>query len=63
MEMSLIWQEFGHKPKCWTNLNFDLVMVLDGKLRDDQVITSQPEGDMNVRTKFHGNQSNSRQGI
>ncbi len=34
MGMSLVLQVFGHKPKFWTNLNFDLVMVLNKKLRD-----------------------------
>ncbi len=25
-----------HKPKCWTNYNFDLTMALDEKLEDHQ---------------------------
>ncbi len=36
------------------------MMALDEELRDHQVITVQPEGEMNVCTEFQGNPSNRR---
>ncbi len=56
--MSLMLQVFGHKPKYWTNWNFDLEMKqmkLDEKLKEiTKVITIYPEGSMNGCTQFHG---------
>lgn len=31
--MSLVLQEFNHKSKYWTNLNFDLRIALDEMFR------------------------------
>lgn len=42
--MSLVFQAFGHKPKFWTNLNFDLMAVPVEKPENDQNIANHPEG-------------------
>ncbi len=36
MEMSLVLLVFGRKPKCGTDLNFDLMVALDEKSGDHQ---------------------------
>ncbi len=58
MGMSVL-QVFSHKPKYWTNWNFDQMMALDEKLND----TVHPEGTMNVFTIFHSNPFKSCQDI
>ncbi len=42
MGMSLVLQVFSDKVKYRKSLNFDLMMALEERLRDDQVITIHP---------------------
>ncbi len=59
MGMSLGLQVFGHKPKYWTKINFDLLVELDEGIWGHQsYYFDVPEGDMNMCIKFHGNPSN-----
>ncbi len=45
MEMSLVLQVFVHKPKYWTNQNFNLIMGLQEKLKDQQNYYNSSCGD------------------
>lgn len=46
-------QLFGHWPKDWTNSNFNLMLVVDEKLRHHQ-------SNINVCTRFHDDPANSQ---
>lgn len=37
-----------HKPKYLTNGNFDLIVALNEKSRDHKIITTEPEGNINM---------------
>ena len=37
MEISFVLQEFDHKPKCWTNKNFDLESIYMESLGSTEV--------------------------
>lgn len=43
-ETVICLQVFGHEPKYWTKLNFDL-MALDKKSRDQQSYDNSSSGD------------------
>ncbi len=55
--MPLVLEVFDHKPKDWTNLNFDLTAL------DVQCYCNLSGGDMNVCIRLHRNPSNSCQDV
>lgn len=36
MGLYYVWVVFGNEPNYWTNLNFDLIIVIDEKLEYHQ---------------------------